>query len=70
MNITGNMKGKLVNTHRQPRILAHLMKKIANYLETILLLKCAPSFVLSLPSATHKGHIFRGAMPELLETRD
>lgn len=38
MNITGNVKGKLVNTHRQPRVKAHLMKKerVAKYLGAIL----------------------------------
>lgn len=44
MNITGNVKGKLVNTCRQPSIKAHLWKRVAKYLGTILLKKCVPAF--------------------------
>lgn len=30
-NITGNVKGMLINTQRQPRIEAHLMNKKVGY---------------------------------------
>lgn len=42
MTITGNVKGKLVNTHRQPRIKTHLMKSEQHHFNDVYTLWCSP----------------------------